>query len=144
MANFVIPEHPVFNLELQKFRNDTPAYFERFNVVFQQFLNNEAYLFQEIKKAGGNNIKIGPADTPLNTGDTLFVVDEIEEETFKAAAFNNVIFSTDPPTNGEYWAGTEAPQSRINEAVSITNGKLAVSEEQNAPNDAAFLAKINL
>ena len=60
---------------------------------------------------------------------------------FRAAAFDNLDFGSSPPEHGDYWAGANLP--RKSEEPHITNGKLAVSTEQDAPKDTAFLAKIN-
>lgn len=101
-------------------------------------------LLKEQISAGsfGSKVLIGPADTPLDKGDTLFIVEGIPEA-FRAAAFTNVSFGEAPQAGAEYWADMEAAgESDAAAGVSIINGKLAVSSEQDAPKDAAFLAKI--
>ena len=92
------------------------------------------------EQMGRGNIKIGAADTPLDKGDTLFIVEGMPVF-FRAAAFDNLDFGSSPPEHGDYWAGANLP--RKSEEPHITNGKLAVSTEQDAPKDTAFLAKIN-
>lgn len=137
MANFEIPENPKFVQELRKFQTSDPGHADVFNRVIQVLLENEVYLFQN---AGKGSVKIGAADTPLDKGDTLFVVEGMPV-TFRAAAFDNLDFGSSPPEHGDYWAGANPP--RKSEEPHITNGKLAVSTEQDAPKDTAFLAKIN-
>lgn len=95
-------------------------------------------------------VKVGPKETELNLGDTLFVVDNMVPQSFMAAAYSNIVFSDNAP-NTEYWAETRADGSDEGpggagedpQNIIITNGKLAVSQEQDVPADAAFLAKIN-
>lgn len=139
MANFEIPENPQFVQELRKFQTSDPGHADVFNKVIQVLLENEVYLFQN---AGKGSVKIGAADTPLDKGDTLFVVEGMPVS-FRAAAFDNLDFGSSPPENGEYWAGANPPITRKSEEPHIINGKLAVSTEQDAPKDTAFLAKIN-
>ena len=62
---------------------------------------------------------------------------------FRAASFDNLDFGASPPENGDYWACANPPITRKSEEPYIINGKLAVSTEQDAPKDTAFLAKIN-
>lgn len=137
MANFEIPENPQFVQELRKFQTSDPGHADVFNKVIQVLLENEVYLFQN---AGKGSVKIGAADTPLDKGDTLFIVEGMPVS-FRAAAFDNLDFGSSPPEHGDYWAGANLP--RKSEEPHITNGKLAVSTEQDAPKDTAFLAKIN-
>lgn len=137
MANFEIPENPQFVQELRKFQTSDPGHADVFNKVIQVLLENEVYLFQN---AGKGSVKIGAADTPLDKGDTLFIVEGMPVS-FRAAAFDNLDFGSSPPEHGDYWAGANPP--RKGEEPYITNGKLAVSTEQDAPKDTAFLAKIN-
>ena len=103
-------------------------------------LREELKILEE--QMGRGNIKIGAADTPLDKGDTLFVVEGMPVS-FRAAAFDNLDFGASPPENGDYWAGANPPITRKSEEPHIINGKLAVSTEQDAPKDTAFLAKIN-
>ena len=137
MANFEIPENPQFVQELRKFQTSDPGHADVFNKVIQVLLENEVYLFQN---AGKGSVKIGAADTPLDKGDTLFIVEGMPVS-FRAAVFDNLDFGSSPPEHGDYWAGANLP--RKSEEPHITNGKLAVSTEQDAPKDTAFLAKIN-
>lgn len=89
-------------------------------------------------------VKVGSEDTMLDLGDTLLVVDGMMPQSLKAAAFSNLIFSPGAPSSGsQYWAETGDGTAVVSEGdaeVSITNGKLAVSQEE--PDDAAFFAKI--
>ena len=137
MANFEIPENPQFVQELRKFQTSDPGHADVFNKVIQVLLENEVYLFQN---AGKGSVKIGAADTPLDKGDTLFIVEGMPVS-FRAAVFDNLDFGSSPPEHGDYWAGANLP--RKSEEPHITNGKLAVSTEQDAPKDTASLAKIN-
>lgn len=140
MANFEIPENPQFVQELRKFQTSDPGHADVFNKVIQVLLENEVYLFQN---AGKGSVKIGAADTPLDKGDTLFIVEGMPLS-FRAAAFDNLDFGASPPENGDYWAGANPSQATKNgKEPYIINGKLAVSTEQDAPKDTAFLAKIN-
>lgn len=139
MANFEIPENPQFVQELRKFQTSDPGHADVFNKVIQVLLENEVYLF---KNTGKGSVKIGAADTPLDKGDTLFVVEGMPVS-FRAASFDNLDFGASPPENGDYWAGANPPITRKSEEPYIINGKLAVSTEQDAPKDTAFLAIIN-
>lgn len=89
-------------------------------------------------------VKVGSVDTALDLGDTLFVVDNMMLRNLEAASFSNLVFGDRAPTGALYWADTggeaEAIKEDGTEDVSITNGKLAVSQEE--PDDAAFFAKI--
>lgn len=108
-------------------------------------LQDKVQILEELlgKKSCGR-VKIGPVDTELNPEDTLFIVEEmILPDKFEAASFSNMMFSDSPA--GEYWADTSGSRRVIENSteVHITNGKIAVSTEKDAPGDTAFLAKIN-
>lgn len=143
MANFEIPEHLEFIKELRRFETTDRAHADIFNAVVQVLLNNEVYLFR--KMAGLGKVKIGPADTQLETGDTLFIIDGNLPGKFEAAAYSNVMFSVSSPEYADYWArmppGEEPGQAAEGTAnVPVTIGEIVVSQE--APEDAAFFAKI--
>lgn len=96
------------------------------------------------KKTGTGRVRIGARDTQLEGGDTLFVVDGLPE-TFKAAAFSNVVFSATQPDAAEYWADMAIASGGETSGAadtSIINGGLAVSEGTDVPDGTVFLAKI--
>ncbi|EET60436.1 hypothetical protein BRYFOR_07632 [Marvinbryantia formatexigens DSM 14469] len=144
MANFEIPAHLEFVEELRKFETTDPAHADLFNAVVQVLLNNEVYLLRAMQSGGsGSKVLVGPEDTILGNGDTLFIVDGMPG-VFRAASFSNMSFGDTPPAGAQYWAGTEAGggASGAAEAGSIINGRLAVSQEQDAPEGTVFLAKL--
>lgn len=106
-------------------------------------------LKEQLSAMSRGKVRIGPADTKLDPGDTLFIVDGMLPEIFEAASYSNIVFSSAPPGEEKYWAeisgngGTAPPETNNSADMIITNGKLAVSQEADAPADAAFLAKIN-
>lgn len=114
-------------------------------------LQEQVKLLQEqLNAMSRGKVRIGPADTKLDPGDTLFIVDGMMPVNFEAASYSNIVFSSSPPEgeSEKYWAdtgGDNISPGTENSAddVLITNGKLAVSQEADAPVDTAFLAKIN-
>lgn len=54
MANFVIPELPGFNLEVRKLEPADRAHADLFNAIFQQILNNQAYLHKNSGATAGD------------------------------------------------------------------------------------------
>lgn len=97
-------------------------------------------------------VKIGPADTELSLGETLFIVGDGLPDVpvtinFEGAAYTNMVFAAEAPGSGniENWGQTESDQAAAASAesedgLSVIEGKLVVSEE--ASSDAAFFAKI--
>lgn len=120
---------------------------------FNYLFNNYYKCIDELQKIiieqlNKGKVKIGPIDTKLDKGDTLFVVEGMlpAPTEFEAAAFENMAFGPSPPISGGYWADIEnhIPIQGRGENPQITRGKLAVSTEQDAPDDTAFLAKIDI
>lgn len=138
MANFNIKENPLFKKTMRKLETTDRAHASVFNALFEILLDNDNALFKRFGRT-----LFGPADTPMEPNDILFIIDEEEpqEISFEGAAFDNLTFSTAPPASGENWAaiGSEG-EVREGKETGIINGKLAVSEE--APSDAAFFAKL--
>lgn len=90
-------------------------------------------------------VKVGTIDTAMELGDTLFVVDDMLQQGLEAVAYSNMVFGASAPSSVRYWADTgEETATNTSDtediSVSITSGKLAVSQEE--PDDAAFFAKI--
>ena len=116
-------------------------------------LQDKIKALERLVGKGSGKVRFGPADTKLEEKDTLFVVDDwpAEQPPFEAAAFSNVVFRAEAPRGDtRYWgeladegaaASGGAGGAGDTESVSITSGRLAVSEEE--PDDAAFYAKIN-
>ncbi|HIY00824.1 MAG TPA: phage tail protein [Candidatus Blautia faecipullorum] len=100
---------------------------------FNALQNKVEELQSQISKLG--RVRIGPAETELETGDTLFIVDGVIAEKFEAASYSNMVFSNSPPEgeSEKYWADF---------GTNITDGKLSVSEEETVPDDTVFLAKV--
>lgn len=119
MANYVIPDNPIYSSEIRKFEPTDPAHADLFNVVFQAIINNLEYVRQSEK------IKIGPSSTELQCGETLFLVEG--DGVFSGAGYINVALSEEAPQSVENWGMLE--------------GRLAVAEE--APPDTAFFAPVN-
>ena len=100
----------------------------------------------QLSKMSRGKVRIGPADTQLELEDTLFIVEGMLPENFEAASYSNMVFSAAAPEDAQYWAETPESSGATadgTEVPVITNGKLAVSKEADAPDDTAFLAKIN-
>lgn len=120
---------------------------------FNALLDKVKLVEEQLSKMSRGKVRIGPADTVLDLEDTLFIVEGMLPETFEAASFSNMVFSSVQPEggSGKYWADTgniklsseKGEGENSEETVSVTNGKLAVSQEKDAPGDAAFLAEIN-
>lgn len=110
-------------------------------------LQEQVRLLQEqISAMSRGKVRIGPADTQLELEDTLFIVEGMLPENFEAASYSNMVFSAAAPEDAQYWAETPESSGATadgTEVPVITNGKLAVSKEADAPDDTAFLAKIN-
>ncbi|MDO4313790.1 MAG: hypothetical protein Q4C52_11975 [Eubacteriales bacterium] len=102
----------------------------------------EKIILEKLKKIG--KVKIGPKDTYLAEGDTLFITDGEIPGQFKAAEYTNIIFSSSAPEHAEYWArmppAEDSGQTEGTGNVPVTTGEIAVSQE--APADAVFYAKI--
>lgn len=116
MADFDIPEKPDYIASIRKFETSDPAHADLLNVVFQAVINNIEYLRTRA------TVKVGHSDTVLDSGDTLFVVDDELE----GVSYSNFTLSQDAPET-ENWGMVE--------------GELAVSEA--IPADATFYANIN-
>jgi len=56
MANFEIPETPEYNGKMRKLESTDAATAELFNGMFEQLLENEAYLQKKAKEAGENKM----------------------------------------------------------------------------------------
>lgn len=140
MANFPVPEAPRWLNEVRQFETSDPAHADLFNAVVARIVENLEYLYQN----RGGGVLIGPAETPLKTGETLFVVEGTLPQKFSAAAFGNVVFGASPP-QAENWGETQllSALKKNGRVDGITVGKLAVTKEQDAPADTVFLAKIN-
>lgn len=119
MANYVIPDNPIYSSEIRKFEPTDPAHADLFNAVFQAIINNLEYLRQSEK------VKIGPPNTELQCGETLFLVED--ELTFSEAAYTNFVLSEEVPQSVKNWGMLE--------------GKLTVAEEPES--DTVFFVPIN-
>ena len=150
MANFEVSENPVYvdANEVRKLETTDRAHASLFNTIFQIFLGNFAFLKRKIEK----KVIVGSADTKLEKGSTLFVIDDWKEpeqpKKFEGAAYDNIIFSVTQPSAGRNWAqisgaadagGTRVGTGKV-ENINIIEGKLVVSEEPDS--DATFFAHI--
>ncbi|MGI6053970.1 MAG: hypothetical protein ACOYA8_03805 [Clostridium sp.] len=138
MANFNIKENPLFKKTMRKLETTDRAHASVFNALFEILLDNDNALFKRFGRT-----LFGPADTPMEPNDILFIIEEEPQEiSFEGAAFDNLTFSRVPPASGENWAAIgQEGEVRAGKETGIINGKLAVSEE--APSDAAFFADLS-
>ena len=115
-------KEPVFSESIQVVETTDPAHADNVNAAPKQLLQNDLVLHDKIKKKG--RVLIGSSGTPLEKNDTLFVIDEDDNQEFKGASFTNVVHE-----DGKAFV----------QNTGIISGDLTVSDQYQ---DAVFLAKI--
>lgn len=128
MAFFQIPVDPEYNESIRKLETTDRAHADIFNHIFQLLIGNLTFLRRRVLR----RVRIGAEDTPLENGETLFVVDGWpSREQFEGAAFDNLAFSEMAPDNGNNWAQTDGTGGEMEPetaAEHVINGSLTVSK----------------
>lgn len=134
MADFQIPEDPEYVEKIRMLEPTDRAHASIFNAIFQILINNMMFL----KKRVGRGVHIGPENTPIEAGETLFIIDGGEvppvQKEFQGVLYTDMSFSKEEPGSGKVrnW-GKIDPET-------IVKGNLKVSEHADASD--TFFAQI--
>lgn len=141
MAFFQIPVDPEYSESIRKLETTDRAHANVFNRIFEILIGNMTFLRRRILR----RVKVGAEDTPLEKGETLFVVDDWPTRAqFNGAAFDNLTFSQTAPGSGTNWAQADRTggETGTGEAVEhVIHGNLTVSEAIDS--EAVFYAQTN-